>query len=234
MIGHTFKTNEGYIIKIISYLNNKNVTVVFDNGYIVKSRLYDIKKGNIKNPFHITTYGVGYIGIGGKADSKSYDVWRRMIERCYSKNGRNPTYKDCIVCKEWHNYSFFNSWFKENNILGFQLDKDILIKGNKIYSPETCCFVPQEINKLFIKREAKRGLYPIGVNLHKTTKKYVSQININGNSKHLGLFNTVNEAFLRYKLEKEIIIKTLANEYKSVITQECYNALIKYEVNFCD
>ena len=116
-----------------------------------------------------------------------------------------------------------------------QLDKDILIKGNKVYSPETCVFVPQNINELFVKRNIDRGIYPIGVHLNKLNNKYIAQC-AQGQGKiiNLGCFNAPKEAFNVYKLFKEDIIKQIADKYKILIPQKLYNAMYEYEVEITD
>ena len=99
-------------------------------------------------------YGIGFIGVGNyksrnkTGHTKAYNAWAAMLQRCYDSklHLRNPTYKECSVIEEWYNFQNFAGWFEKNYIDGYQLDKDLLIKGNKIYSPETCCFVPKEIN----------------------------------------------------------------------------------------
>ena len=118
------------------------------------------------------------------------------------------------------------------------LDKDILVKNNKIYSPNTCVFVPTNINTLFTKSNKSRGKYPIGVFFHKDANKYEAHCSIfyNGKSKlkHLGLYNTIDDAFKVYKESKEANIKQIADEYKDKIPDKLYEAMYKYEVEITD
>ena len=118
------------------------------------------------------------------------------------------------------------------------LDKDILFKHNKIYSPDTCVFVPQTINNLFTKTNKKRGEYPIGVSYYKRYDNYTASMSVmeNGIKKHktLGYFNTPEDAFQKYKLEKEKYIKDIAEKYKDKISNAVYNALINYNVEITD
>lgn len=115
------------------------------------------------------------------------------------------------------------------------LDKDILNKGNKIYSPENCIFVPQSINNLFIKRQNNRGEYPIGVCYHKATNKFRASCN-NANKEHvvLGNFDNPIDAFNEYKRFKEITIKKVADLYKDIIPEKLYVAMYKYEIEITD
>lgn len=164
-----------------------------------------------------------------------------MIRRCYSKKDqlRNPTYSICTVCKEWQCYENFKKWFDENYYEipneKMCLDKDVLMKNNKKYSPQNCAFVPAEINGLFTKRQNDRGDYPIGVTYHKDKDTYEARCSIgNGKRKHLGYFNNPKEAFYKYKEFKEIYIKQVADKYKSWLPQKVYNAMYLYEVEITD
>jgi hypothetical protein len=114
------------------------------------------------------------------------------------------------------------------------LDKDILFKGNKIYSPETCVFVPSDINILFTKTNAKRGDFPIGVTYNKKVGKYQSRCNVNSKLIHIDFFNTPEEAFFAYKIFKEKLIKHIANKYKDKIPNNLYEAMLRYEVEITD
>lgn len=80
----------------------------------------------------------------GRRNSAALKIWYGMFTRCYNPNYHavEPTYKDACVCEEWWTASNFKKWFDENYVEGYQLDKDILVKGNKVYGPNTCCFVP--------------------------------------------------------------------------------------------
>ena len=114
------------------------------------------------------------------------------------------------------------------------LDKDILIKGNKIYSPDTCIFVPQNINLLFVKCDSTRGEYPIGVSYNKSRKKFRSRCRVNGKEVVIGYYDTTEEAFLAYKEFKEHYIKQIADEYINLIPSTLYQAMITYEINYND
>ncbi len=192
----------------------------------------------MKNLHNKTVCNVGCIGVGnykptfnGKR-TKANEVWKDMLQRCYKYIEINPTYKDCSVVEEWHNFQNFAAWFEENYVEGFELDKDILVKRNKIYSPETCCFVPKKINYLFIKCNKTRGLYPIGVSL--VHNRFQTTIRKNGKTINLGRFNTIEEAFKAYKIAKEQYIKEVAEKWKSQITEKVYQAMYNYQVEIID
>ena len=166
--------------------------------------------------------------------TKEYSAWLSMLTRCYNERflKNNITYRGCSVCKEWMYFQNFAEWFNDNYIDGYQLDKDLLQKGNKIYGPDTCCFVLQEINLLVVNRKNNRGKYPIGVS--KDKKNFAAGMNINGKRKHIGNFQTIEEAFFSYKEYKENYIKLLADKYKNKINNKVYSALVSFQINITD
>lgn len=240
-VGEKYTTTEGYVVEIVKYISRLNCTIKFENGHIVRNvQVGQIILGNIKNPYHKSVYNIGYYGVG-EYDSKNYteiyDIWTSLIGRCYSEkyHKRHITYKNTIVCEEWHNFQNFAKWYHENQkpwMKGWHLDKDILVKGNKIYSPETCCFVPQEINSLFNKRQNHRGDLPIGIRL--SNKRYQVRVNKRGKATYPGTYSTIEEAFRVYKKEKEDYIKEVADKWKGLIDDITYIALYKYKVEITD
>ena len=252
-LGKENYNTQGCLMKIIEYNGNKDVVVEFQDEHKIRKHcdLKEFKLGHVMNPYYKSVFGIGYYGgeipkHSTDLDYKCWNTWKGMLERCYSDKciEVQPTYKDCTVCEEWHNYQNFKIWFNENFIElkdkneRVCLDKDILVKGNKVYSPETCCFVPNEINVLFTKTNKNRGLYPIGV-YKKKLRKYVSQCSEKiGKEKktqiYLGAFATPEEAFQAYKKHKEQYIKKVADKYKGQIKDNVYEALYKWEVEIDD
>ena len=238
-VGEKFITNEGYEVEIIEYFDCNNVTLKLkDNNVLTNIRFSAIKKGQVKNPYHKSVYGVGCIGVGLYSTTNNvlhYNCWRSLLQRCYDKNYQQkyPTYKDCAVDTLWHNFQNFAQWFEENYVEGWNLDKDILIKGNKIYSFNTCAFVPHEINQLFVKSNKIRGIYPIGVIINKE-EKFVAKIKNRGIVRHLGTFDTIERAFQTYKTEKEKYIKEVADKWKDLIDPRVYEAMYNYKVEITD
>lgn len=172
--------------------------------------------------------------IDGNGNIKPfYSAWHSMIRRCYSVYHQrlNPSYEGCSVCEEWKRLSNFKLWFDENYIEGGHLDKDILVQGNKVYSPETCCFVPQYINSLLTDHRAARGNCKIGV--CKDDGKFVASVNDNTKSVHLGTFDTEDEAFYAYATAKKAVIQKTAKRAldDGKITERVYNALINRNIN---
>lgn len=236
-----YVSNKGEPFKIIEYLGCNNCTVQFEDGTILYNKSYvQIKNKQIKNPFYPSVYNVGFLGQGkfkSKVDNiltKESVSWRKIMERSYSQihKEKNPTYKDVTVCKEWHNFQNFAKWYFENYIEGYQLDKDILFKGNKIYSPDTCCFVPREINSLFVKANKNRGELPIGV--HKQSERYYVKIVKYNKQIRLGGYTTPEEAFECYKFHKEAHIKIIADEWKDKIDTKVYKSMYEWKVEITD
>lgn len=241
--GEIYKNNNGEDFEIIEYINALNCTIRFMdvNKYVIKNVSYKrIELGKIKNPFALSVFGIGFYGGDTKNKSKlSINRWRYLLARCYhtKTKEKRPTYNDVTVCEEWHNFQNFAKWFEENNephMQDWHLDKDILVKGNKIYSPETCCFVPHEINSLFNIQEVRRGSLPSSVTQIKNSMKYRSMIHIYGKTFHLGVFCTSEEAFYAYKIVKEAHIKEVADLWRGQITEPCYEAMYAYQVEITD
>lgn len=229
--------------KIIKYNSTNDVEIEFlSTGYKTSAHLSNIKKGAVKDPYFPVIYGVGYIGEG-KYTSRidgiqliSYKRWKEMLNRCYNKSNssyKNYGAKGVYVCDEWHNYQNYAKWWEENCTNDKQVvDKDILYKGNKCYSPENCCFVSSDINTLFTSRKHERGEYPIGVRIKEG--HIIAQINYMGKKIHLGTFSTVEDAFKAYKIVKEKCIKEYADNHKEEITERVYNALYNYNIEITD
>lgn len=195
----------------------------------------------VKQKSRKKVYGNGVLDVDFSCNkdeitTKAYKIYGAMFRRCNSPIGskHNPAYHDCFVCDEWHYFSNFLSWFKDNYIKGYALDKDILVKGNKMYSPETCCFVPIEVNSLLTNRRNHRGN---ALGTFKTKNgTFQAHCNIRGKIVHLGTFKTEKEAFTAYKQCKESYIKEVAQKYYNdgKITKRVYDALMKYEVEITD
>lgn len=233
--------------KVVEINSSMNVLVEFlETGFQVKVQACQIRLGTIKDKCSVTVHGVGKVGYKYPVTEKSgklhreYLIWVNMIKRCYERDyeNKNPTYSDCTISENFKSYTYFYEWC--NNQVGFNnsewhLDKDILLKGNKIYSEDFCVFVPREINNMFTTRTRFRGEFPIGVHYSKGKGKFVSQISKNcGKRIHLGLFDTPEEAYLAYKKEKESYIKEVAEKWRGEIDDRVYEALISYEVEECD
>lgn len=163
-----------------------------------------------------------------------------MLQRCYSEAFKKKylTYIDCECSENFKYYEYFYEWCHKQIGFGndgFHLDKDLLIKGNKVYGESTCIFIPKEINQVLVKSDKKRGGHLIGVYWHKKGQAFVAQVNRNkGKQEYLGSFKTELEAFNAYKQAKESFIKEQANKWKDQIDIRAYEALMNYQVNTTD
>lgn len=163
-------------------------------------------------------------------------LWSNMNRRCRAKfKEEYPTYEHCR--HTFKDFNDFAEWCQSQvgyGVEGYQLDKDILVKGNKVYSKDTCAFVPEQVNYLFIKCDRARGKYPVGVCQPASMSLFKAQLKIKKKTTHLGHFPTVEEAHAAYKAAKEKLIKSYAEEYKNKIDDRVYKALVEYEVEITD
>ncbi len=176
-------------------------------------------------------YGKGYMGKGKYNCTNSRKIrvmWENMFNRCYNKTFhlKSPTYIGCVVHEDWYNFQNFAKWYEENYIEGWVLDKDILSGENKTYGPETCCFVPQKINNLFLGAKNKNDGLPRGVSRARG-KKFISRGSVNGVKVILGTFDTIEEAYICWKNDKNSKIKNEAIVHKDKLNEKVFNILIK-------
>ncbi len=194
-------------------------------------------------------YGIGFndkkylAKIKGK-HTDEYIAWQNMLMRCTKSCwDKHSTYIGAYCSDTFKSYSSFYDWYqtqpnannRDEDGKKWCLDKDILVKGNKMYSETTCIFIPQRINALLTKSNATRGKHPIGVSWKKQSDRYSARCNTDrGVAKHLGYFDTPEEAFCVYKAYKEQLIKDVANNYKDLLDSHAYDALMNYSVDIDD
>ena len=240
----------GQIAKVIGG-NSKHTQIEFLGNYSSKQtcNLANLKKGLVKNYMAPTVYEIGIIGESNIKSThiKEYQVWADMLYRC-SKNYKDKyrnTYYNASVSDKFVNFSDFYKWLlSQDNYKKWRsgyhwcIDKDIIGgKGNKVYAPENCCLVPNNVNTLFVKKDLNRGSLPIGVTKnHDNYKAMCSDPFLHKNYRYLGTYNTPERAFEAYKAYKEDIIKRVAeDEYlKGNITKECYLSMLSYSVEITD
>ena len=249
-VGKIYKSKSSGDFSIIKYNDAHNVEIQFlKTGYEATVELGVIRKGEVKDPYSPSVYGVGILGAKypsevNRVKTKEYDLWYSMLQRCYSDNFKSkyPTYEGCEASENFKSYEYFYEWCHKQVGFGndgngnpFQLDKDLLAKGNKVYSEDSCVFLPQEINKILTKRAASRGKHLIGVCWSNTHKAFRAMVSKNkGKREHLGYFKTELEAFNAYKQAKESFVKEQAEKWKSQIDPRAYKALMKYTVEITD
>lgn len=232
--------------KVLKYNNAKDVEIQFlKTGYEATVGLGHIKIGNVKDPYAPSVHGVGVTGTKypitvDDVITKEYVLWVDMLQRCYSDSfkKKRPTYEGCEASENFKSFEYFYEWCHKQigfGNQGWQLDKDLLFKGNKVYSEDSCVFIPHEINSLLIKSNTSRGEYLIGVCWDKAKNAFKAQVRKNkGKSEHLGLFNTEIEAFNAYKVAKESFVREQANKWKGKIDERAYEALMNYTVEIDD
>ena len=251
-IGEENINNFGSKMIIKEYRKCNDIDVYFpEYDWTFKHAIYQtFKNGKIKCPYEPRYYGVGYLGEGkykmfenGKLTDK-YNIWYGMLKRCYDPKYQEkyPTYKDCKVEDYLLNLQHMAEWINKNyyEVPGerMHLDKDILCKGNKIYSRDKCIFVPEGINKLFTKCDNARGENPIGASLTSSGNYEVRCRNGYGEPVYLGSYSTKDEAFNVYKQYKEKVIKKVIDSYEGKIPEPFYSklktAMYNYEVEIDD
>ena len=245
-VGKVCKSLNSGDFKIVKYNDAKDVEIQFlKTGFEMVVQLGSIRNGEVKDPYSPSVYGVGIIGakypitING-VKTKEYVLWCCMLQRCYSDEfkKKRPTYEGCEVSEKFKSYEYFYEWCNKqigSDNEGWHLDKDLLVKGNKVYSESTCVFLPQEVNTLLTKSESSRGKHLIGVCWNKTKKSFVAHVGKSkGKREFLGYFKTELEAFNAYKVAKETFVKEQANKWKGKVDPRAYEALTNYEVSIDD
>lgn len=157
--------------------------------------------------------------------NKCYEIWHSILQRTVNEKHKSShkAYKDASICDEWLLLSNFKKWFDVHYVEGFCIDKDILGLNSKVYSPDTCCMIPNEINASITREKFKREL-PMGVMKYKDKFKAVCRL------KWLGIFDTAEDAHNAYLKEKKNRIIEMANKWKDKIEQRVYDALVNLDV----
>lgn len=241
LVGKIYPNKYGNF-EVLEYKNKKEVIIKFCNtGSIKKTNSSSCLKGLVKDLYYPTVVGVGFMGettssVNGKVKN-SYHTWRGMLRRCYQDNGEAQTYYGIItVCPEWFCYANYEKWYDKNYVEGYEIDKDFTSPNSKIYSPETCSFIPNVINAIMGKKKFNtvrkhKGL-PVGVSYHIRDEKYTSQCYDGNKLQHFGYHYTPESAFKEYKVFKEQLIKDTAKRYFSsgCISEQVYKTLMEYIV----
>lgn len=235
-IGCNFETNQGYMATVVDGgIKPGCATIYFEKPvrYTLEVDISQLKRGNVRNHYHRSCCGVGYMGVGDYScvSHKTYSsVWRDMLSRCYGNKNEelSPTYVGVSVCDEWLCFQKFCKWMDGNYIKGWCLDKDLLSKDSKIYSPETCVFVPKYVNNFLTnKQKNNKSGYP-GVSLVKSNR-YIAKINDgDGNYKHLSTHDTAKEASVEYfKYRAKIAIKIRYRYIKDALSMGVEKDIIR-------
>lgn len=232
---------------VVEYRNKHDIHVCFlDTGYETSVTLAQMRCGSLRDRWLPTIYGVGIIGdevcyVNNKA-SYDYVVWKDMLDRVYSKkNHAHTRYSKCSISENFKMFPFFREWCKnqkgfgvfDENCKPFSLDKDLLSdKDAKIYSEDTCVFIPNAVNVCVINSQASRGDLPVGVS--RCGNRYTARLSTYGKSTYLGIFASPEEAFYSYKQAKEAYVREVAESFKNQMDSRAYVALMNYTTDIND
>ena len=244
-VGKVLPSNNYGDFIVLEYNAANDVKIKFlETGFVDTVFVAQIRTGRVRDYMTPLILGKGIVGAKlSKEDRKhkAYKNWVRILKRCYDENQRHkhPTYLGCTVSELFLTYTNFRAWYvKQKNWDNpdFVLDKDLLCgKGGKIYSEDTCVFIPKEINSLLTTTKASRGNLPIGVcKPHKGKTGFRACICKNGKDYEIGAFNTELEAFNAYKASREDYLKEKADKWKDFLDVKAYNALMNYQVEITD
>lgn len=239
-VGYTRRNNRyNSRYTVVEVLPNCRRVIEFESGYKTTASVTNVCNGSVRDKFHAVYYGVGYIGDGQykqNTHKKIFDFWVRMLERsnCAKFKIKQQHYRSTTCCEEWYDFQNFAQWVESQAfyaIKGMQLDKDLLGQGRDIYSPSTCCFLPNNINSSLMRRKGfVDHALPRGVEIK--SGKYVTRCVVDGRRRYLGAFDSVNDAYLAYASAKEGEVRRLAGEYREVLNVDAYNALMNYKASW--
>lgn len=232
-IGDVFETVDGCSVEVVEVINSGSCVVQFQDEYKHKMTVVssNLRRGAVKNPWK-KGFGGSYIGYGkysNKGNAKTYAVWKNIITRCYSDNRGKAlkTYEGCSVSEEWLCFQNFCEWYESHPDFGkgWQVDKDIKYKDNKVYSSGTCIMIPRELNSIFVTRG--KGLYPTGV--RPNLKRFQATLRMFNKLTSLGTFDTIEEAHeIHIFAFQESLIHAMETRYKNVLCEEVKNFIIKH------
>jgi len=239
-IGAVINTKLGKVL-ITDVISNKQVGIRFlDPFYETYVTAGHLRNNEIKNPMKPSVYDIGFIGVGhydlceSRKGTKSYFAWRNMFQRVYDKSKISQVrqYEGTSIHAHWHNFQNFAEWY-HRQIDGFgpvqfrwHLDKDLLVPGNRIYGPETCCVIPEQINTLLGDHAFKRGILPMGV--VKGKNSYLARVNRKGRSRHIGSYPTIRSAQEAYWSAKFEEIRNAAIMYWNYLPESLVMRLINF------
>lgn len=243
-LGTMYPTNSFGFVEVIGYEGFKKVLIKFEDGNTAYCRSGDLLNGEVLNPWHKSRYGVGFLGVGphkhsvNRKTTKEYSVWNSIHFRSYDEkyHDQKPTYIGCSVDPQFANFQEFAEWcqwqvgFKNEN---WQLDKDILDRKNKVYCPDLCVFVPNELNCLINNQVSSRGDFPIGVTFT-ANGKFRTQWQEDGIQQYSKVYNDPMTCFEIYKENKERVIKKVTSKYLGLVDERVYLTLMSHEVHIDD
>lgn len=244
-LGKVFKTNKCGDVEVIDmldrgklkvkFLNTGNIRV-YDKASVTRQEMRDVEA------FPVYTTGVqdikGYL-VKGQPAPKDYSVWSAIRQRCYNKNCKDSflAYEGCTMSEDFLVFSKFKEWYNSQigcDQDGWHIDKDLLVKGNKVYSAETCVLLPNEINSAIVVHNRGNNNFPMGVIYNCTKTRYRARIQRKDGWESLGTYDTPEEAFYAYKPVKEAYVKSIADKWREQIDPRAYQALMNWTIEIDD
>lgn len=239
-VGKVFETNKCGKLIVIDVYPRKALIRFAETGHERLVNKCDLLQGKVNDPLYKNIYGIGFLGEGPyqpKNCGINYTRWVSMLDRCYNpENSKSEYYENCFVVEEWHNFQNYMSWAvlqKGFDRKGWQIDKDLLRGDNPCYGPETCVFLPRDLNMALIVHRRAGNTMGTGVYYHEKNKKYIArtaQTNKNKSTTYIGSYDTPEEAYLVYKEYKEKFVKELADKFKEDLSEKAYENLYKWTV----
>lgn len=252
-VGDVITSREGFKYKVLDYEDAHNVTIQWEDcGTIQICMSGDVAKGKLKYLNKRSVFGIGYLGFGRfvpgerrmsegqeRVPSAIHRHWRHVLERTVADRDINR-YEDCEIVESWHCFQDFAEWaVEQKNAFGveesgrlYHLDKDMVKEGNRLYCPEYCVFLPNEVNCFYTKKEIGNTGFA-GVNYIRPGSKnakdgYIARCHRGKVREYLGYYDTPEEAHAAYKIHKEKYAKELAAKWAGKIDDR----VIEYLENF--
>lgn len=230
-VGDVYPSKSSGDMIVISNEDSRNVSVKF----VYTNRVYhglqrgNVIRGVVRDVYYPSVEGVGYLGTSRKVSSlPAYHCWKHMLVRCYSENYHSTrgTYIDCSVEESWHNFTTFESWFDENYVEGYHLDKDLLEQGNRVYSKTTCCFIPDYLNSLIVERVKVEEGGVVGVTKRKKkgTEVFNGLYNVQIAGSFLMRTRDLKEAGDNYKDFKKLLFEEASDKLEDLNMITSYQA----------
>ena len=222
-VGSIHPTRSSGDVVVTKYNGVSDLTIRFINTETILSNVSgsNLRKGLVSDPNTPSLCEIGYIGSGPysfKENIVAYRRWCAMICRVYRPTTERikRSYEDCSVDPRWHNFQNFAEWYQQqpyNNQSGYELDKDLILEGNKVYGPETCCLIPSVLNLAITFIKTNR----LAIGVFKEGNKFVAETRMKSSLvRRLGVYDNLEDAKYRYLEFRWSYIMTLAGHLHDI------------------
>ena len=223
-VGGVWPTYRSVPVKVMRIASHKDITVRFQDAlsYTTSVSSSTLRSGHIKNPYQASVWGIGYMGVGEHTTTTSklaYDRWKKMLETSV-KGGKYS------VCPAWLNFQKFAAWlysqenYRDKNVL----DKSVLNPNSREYNPESCTLLPRAVHSTVLVEDN------MDILLNPDTERYELYFYVSGARRMFGSYLSRQQAQAFYPIEKKKLVCAAARHYKSRLTHEAYNALMRWEL----